>query len=470
MDGTMRLPSRYEHLPVTWRDDSIGAWPAWYLALAELILLNPDADAYVMLQDDVVCFDREPLREYLERTLWPGTCPGLVTLFYTGLNPTAGWHEAQGAWHFSAQGFVIAPGIARALLCDEELSRTLLAASLEKHIPIPEIISAWTKHVGIDVWYANPSLTQHIGNTSTIWMDASIKAGRRAPWFSGSVETEYLAEESLDDFPEDEFLCVGSDAEHYQNDVELGRHRMQDLSVVICGLCRDVRRYLPRTAARIERLGSMFRDYKTVVFENDSTDGTQQFLADWSSQNPGLDVICESNGPQRFPQTRSLDRAAWMAHCRNQYRQRVAERYSDYDCVIVVDMDLPGGWSYDGIAHTFAHDDWDFVGSYGIQRLLDRHLTTPPVCHYDVWAFRPAPGTPARKLVNHNQLFLSRGEPLMPVESCFGGLGVYRMECMLSADYGGSDCEHVVLHERLIAAGFDRLFLNPNQIVLYTPI
>jgi hypothetical protein len=61
----------------------------------------------------------------------------------------------------------------------------------------------------------------------------------------------------------------------------------------------------------------------------------------------------------------------------------------------------------------------------------------------------------------------SRGEPLLPVNSCFGGLGLYRMPAWLAARYGGDDCEHVVLHRRMRDAGYDRQYLNPSQIVLY---
>lgn len=467
MDGTTRLPDRYSKLPITWREDSVGAWPSWYMALAELVLHEPNADAYMMLQDDVVLYDRESLREYLERVLWPGERPCLVSLFYTGLNSPTGWREARGAWHFSAQGFIFPPGIARALLCDADLSRAWLAASSQTHIPIPEMISEWAQKRAIDVWYANPSLSQHIGNTSTIWMNAAIVKGRRAPWFSGSVETEISADESLADFAEDDFACSVSQHHAYQERVDAGKRHMRDQRVVICGLCRDVRPYLPRTAARIERLGSMFADYHVVLFENDSVDATCEFLSDWQNKNSQVDVISQRVGAIKYPQTRSLDRAAWLAHCRNLYRERVVEQFSDFDRVIVVDMDLPGGWSYDGVAHTFGDDEWDFVGSYGITPRLDRRDDKPPVVHHDVWAFRPAIGTTARKLVNHNDLYLQRGEPLLPVESCFGGLGVYRMECMSAAEYAGSDCEHVDFHSRLRSVGLNRLFLNPSQITLY---
>ena len=60
-----------------------------------------------------------------------------------------------------------------------------------------------------------------------------------------------------------------------------------------------------------------------------------------------------------------------------------------------------------------------------------------------------------------------RGEPLVPVTCCFGGLGIYRMEAFRKGSYCPSDCEHVTFHKSLIEAGHGRLFLNPSQILIY---
>ena len=59
--------------------------------------------------------------------------------------------------------------------------------------------------------------------------------------------------------------------------------------------------------------------------------------------------------------------------------------------------------------------------------------------------------------------------PMLPVESCFGGLGVYRMACLLACSYGDGDSEHVVLHDHMRRSGLGRLYLNPSQIVLHSP-
>ena len=96
-----------------------------------------------------------------------------------------------------------------------------------------------------------------------------------------------LGQESLADFDESAFPCSSTDESRYRELVTRGRDRMRNASVLICGICRDVRPYLPRTAARIQRLGSMFADYRVILFENDSTDRTLDFLEDWQHQTRG---------------------------------------------------------------------------------------------------------------------------------------------------------------------------------------
>lgn len=45
VDSQTEIPARYSHLPVTLREPRVGAWPNYYLALAELLMREPDADA-----------------------------------------------------------------------------------------------------------------------------------------------------------------------------------------------------------------------------------------------------------------------------------------------------------------------------------------------------------------------------------------------------------------------------------------
>ncbi len=203
----------------------------------------------------------------------------------------------------------------------------------------------------------------------------------------------------------------------------------------------------------------MFREYRAVFYENDSLDATATFLRHWSDVNPSIRVIIERKGSRRFANVVSLERAALLAACRNAYREYALTHFGNFDHVIVVDTDTEGGWSFEGIAHSFGLDNWDFVGSNGL-------MTGPfgrgrPI-YYDTWAHRSIdPGE-----LTSQRLSVQRGEPLRRVLSCFGGLGVYRMAC-LQARYEGDDCEHVTLHRNMRELGFDQLYLNPSQIVLY---
>ncbi len=100
VDSVVRVPDRFEGLPGTFRDESVGAWPNYYLGLMELLLREPDADVYMMIQDDVVLFDRENLCAYLEEILWPGRSTPLVSLYASSADtqPGSGWYPRDGGW------------------------------------------------------------------------------------------------------------------------------------------------------------------------------------------------------------------------------------------------------------------------------------------------------------------------------------------------------------------------------------
>ena len=251
----------------------------------------------------------------------------------------------------------------------------------------------------------------------------------------------------------------------YRSIVAKGLRQMGRRRAVICGLARDLAQILPTTIKRIESLGNQFADYRVVVYENDSMDATSSILRRWARENQRGYVLSESLHDPVNPPVRCLQRACRMAYYRNQHRQFALDRFPDYDYVVVVDMDIEGGWHLDGIANTFGHDGWDFVGSNGVIR--KSNVFTQLTRQYDAWAYRRAGSYGKIETRTVNRMSWQRGEPMYPVYSCFGGLGVYRMKAMASCKYGGSDCEHVCLHRSMRENGFGRQFLNPSQIVDY---
>src|SRR5665213_549960 len=67
--------------------------------------------------------------------------------------------------------------------------------------------------------------------------------------------------------------------------LEAGSQEMRQHKVVIAGITRDNANELPTVIKYIERTGQTFQDYRVVLFENDSTDGTKEILKKWGTKN-----------------------------------------------------------------------------------------------------------------------------------------------------------------------------------------
>jgi hypothetical protein len=165
-----------------------------------------------------------------------------------------------------------------------------------------------------------------------------------------------------------------------------------------------------------------------------------------------------------------------MADFRNRYLSYVYEHYKKFEYVIVIDMDLKGPWSLDGLASSVAYPDWDGIFAYG--------LHTVPFCcgllygMYDVAAYVKV-GDPMGFLISdgdiaksyftmnfRDYLFVKKGDPLLPVSSAFGGLGIYKMKSLYGSWYEGKTCEHVCLHQTMAEKGHGKFYINPSLILL----
>ena len=337
----------------------------------------------------------------------------------------------------------------------DEADIHFVVTSYEALVNYPEAQDSLLRQLDL----ALPELRLEVWDGNQKWYESIEKGG-----CPESAETITVPSSTVREFPESWFSCFKAD---YRERITRGKQRMQSARAVFCGIARDVADELPSVSRRIESAGSMFADYRVVVFENDSCDGTLDLLRDWQLQNARVSVLHETLNVRRWGSVPDPERMAHLAYCRNQYLQHIAEHLSDFDYFIVFDTDIPRGFSYEGLANTFGFQDWDMVGSNGI--LVPQEGRPPPdPMFFDAWAYRVA-GSSAQSLETINRLQFHRGEALHPVWSCFGGLAVYRMACALSgARYGGTDCEHVVFHQQLRELGLTEQFLNPSQIVFYT--
>lgn len=159
-----------------------GQLRAYMTALGRLVEHAPRADAYLVVEDDVV-FCRG-LRRYLDATLWPGPvaqialCSPYCPRAYRQTRP--GWDDTQsgrGLYLAGSQAWVFPPAAARAILAEVAPRKSIYYSDRE--------IGRWAKATGRKVWYHTPSLAQHIAVDNSALGNDGVSDIRLADDFIG---------------------------------------------------------------------------------------------------------------------------------------------------------------------------------------------------------------------------------------------------------------------------------------------
>ena len=279
-------------------------------------------------------------------------------------------------------------------------------------------------------------------------------------------------------FPESLFPC--KDASENSRRLVKGLKYTRNKSVVVVGLCRNIRSNIHQLMARLDKTSSLFKNCNFVIYENDSDDGTSEILREYDSQDSRIHLIQEVAGWDQFERTRDYNRAKYLSTLRNKYLDYVkSEFHPDY--MIVVDLDIKGGSSYDGILNCFSYTGWSVMSSNGII-FREKKLTFKDQTEieyeqilFDTWAFRAMGNEDVIPDGSVNHLKFNRGEKPQQVFSNFGGLAIYKWDDVKNHEYGARRmddgsvmCDHPFLHKQIRQAG-GNIFLNPSMITLYSP-
>lgn len=254
-------------------------------------------------------------------------------------------------------------------------------------------------------------------------------------------------------FPEDFYLPAQQYEDDYYRRTLFGMESMSKLTLTIGILIRDAENIVNYTILRALRIGKMFNAYKIVILENDSKDRTRDIL---EKANIGK-LIGVKLPDTDYQQDKSVARRRRMAICRNALRAEMQTVQSDY--YMVIDGDVLGGYSYEGIANSFSYP-FDVCGSNSLMyNKTTRH-------YYDSWAFRDLNHPHEHYDCEINPRRYERGEPATRVLSCFGGLAIYANRIFHhKAQYNDTDCDHVTLHKQF--PDTTNIIMNPSQICLY---
>lgn len=232
--------------------------------------------------------------------------------------------------------------------------------------------------------------------------------------------------------------------------------------IVFAGTARNVGRYLAANLRHIDRCGARFKSYAVVIYENDSTDNTRKIME--FHKKPNYHYLYETDVPGR--------RTEILARGRNAIVDKVIELNATYMVMLDLDDVNHSGSFVDNIQTCFAYKGWDMLAANQKER------------YYDVWALRKKglmevdcwrqirhlsenEKKKHRQFINSGICF--RGSGLVPVQSAFGGMAIYRVKALEGCRYRGTHadgtekCEHVDFHLDMLKKG-SKLFINTDFI------
>jgi len=261
--------------------------------------------------------------------------------------------------------------------------------------------------------------------------------------------------------------------------------KLEDSSIVICGIVRDAENGLKRNIPVIKDLCRHAKDYIVVLFENDSKDGTKAYLRQWQKEDGKVvavmkDATAPSPIPRKMEDGRNpffcKERIGKMVYLRNQYMQYIQEHDITADYLIVVDLDVAQLY-LDGIISSFSTSvEWDSITAFGYStspKLKRRYHDGFALVEYGKEA-EPKTESGIKELCEKYGEF-SSPEPVR-VYSAFGGLAIYRFEAVRGLKYqllGNDDprveckCEHTSICAQMKDRGFDRVYINPKMKLHY---
>lgn len=153
--------------PYVHRFKQTGIFGNWMLGLYELFIRNIDADAFFMIQDDIVL--APGTRQYLENALWFTDQPHLVSLF----GPNAIDKDPSNGWRSS----LAYAGGPNSIIMSHETVQEILSSLVplryygvrnQQKVSFDDLgIFVLMSHNEWPVFYPKPSLGDHIGHQST---------------------------------------------------------------------------------------------------------------------------------------------------------------------------------------------------------------------------------------------------------------------------------------------------------------
>jgi hypothetical protein len=205
------------------------------------------------------------------------------------------------------------------------------------------------------------------------------------------------------------------------------------MNCCICGPVKNCGPYLNKVFENIERIGSLFDDYKIIIYYDTSTDNTLDILKEYQNKNPRLLFYVNQKPISKL-------RTHRIAVARNYCLKYIRENLNLYPYFIMMDFDDVNCKNIDvePLKRSLKREDWDGLS----------FNTTP--YYYDIWGLSIWPFCFSYNHFNDNYNYhaiirnyvmnklnsLKPGQ-LLPCISSFNGFSVYRTNKFLNSYYDG---------------------------------
>jgi hypothetical protein len=255
----------------------------------------------------------------------------------------------------------------------------------------------------------------------------------------------------------------------------------------ICGTVKNCGPYLNNVFKNIEKIGSLFDDYKIFLYYDNSSDNTLEKIREYGEKNPRLCIYINNDKLSKY-------RTFRIAKGRNKCLDYIRKNCSDYEYFIMMDMDDVNSNNVNEhvLQKYLLRKDWDSLS-----------FNKDP--YYDSWALSIKPyylscdhfiGIDVRGIIIFYITNLLKNTPpgkLLQCASAFNGFAIYRTEKFLNCSYSGKlnlklfpktivenninlfgsnfnynyieDCEHRSFHVEAIIKNNARIRISPEIMI-----
>ncbi|MAV56207.1 MAG: hypothetical protein CMI79_01540 [Candidatus Pelagibacter sp.] len=253
---------------------------------------------------------------------------------------------------------------------------------------------------------------------------------------------------------------------------------MQSKKIVLATTTRNPGKRFNASIKKALKIGEKFKSYHIIIVESDSTKRLSKFFKSYKN-NKNITVIRLGNLSTKLKYGHL--RTERISFSRNQYIDLLKneKKLEKFDYLIAFDSD--------GVSSLISYK----IIKDALELKIDWSAQFPNqlIYYYDIYALRSKNWVEENYKIQRDK-FLSKGinpkkailkslsekiihinvnSKLIPVESAFGGLGIYKINRIKKARYVGSIdeksvCEHIIFNKTISDEYPGTLFINPKLI------